>query len=45
MSQNNIQDLIELGWEDEKIKELTRCGDGYLQRMRKQVKENERNDI
>jgi hypothetical protein len=37
MYQNGIDDLIELGWTDEKIKELTGCDDEYLERM----KENE----
>ena len=37
MSQNTIKDLIDLGWEDNKIKELTGCDDEYLERM----KENE----
>ena len=42
MSENNIKDLIDLGWTDEKIKELTGCDDDYLQRMRKQVEGNEK---
>ena len=41
MSENNIKDLIDLGWEDNKIKELTRCDDEYLQRMRKQLADKE----
>lgn len=42
MSENTIEDLINLGWEDEKIKQLTGCEDKDLERMRKQVKENEK---
>jgi len=37
MSENNIKDLIDLGWTDEKIKELTGCDDEYLERMKSDV--------
>ena len=34
MSQNTIKDLIDLGWTDEKIKELTGCDDEYLNKIK-----------
>lgn len=34
MSENNIKDLIDLGWTDEKIKELTGCDDEYLNKIK-----------